>query len=132
LVAYRENLVNRQSALRNWINRFLAHETWYDRIGLWSPKGQLRLRAFLKTLPGTDALVIGQKLDELARLKDQLDLAVEELTTAYQASPAAQRLDAIAGIDVISAISIVAGIGPIERFSKCRGLDRVRGFGPWR
>jgi len=40
VVAYREGLVSRQTALRNWINRYLAHETWYDRTGLWSPKGQ--------------------------------------------------------------------------------------------
>jgi transposase len=130
LVAYRENLVNRQTALRNWINRYLAHETWYDRTGLWSPKGQLRLRAFLKTLPRTDALVIGQKLDELARLKDQWDVALEELTTAYRASPAAQRLDAIAGIDVISAVSIVARIGPIERFSSAEALIGFAGLAP--
>jgi transposase len=130
LVAYRENLVNRQTALRNWINRYLAHETWYDRTGLWSPKGQLRLRAFLKTLPRTDALVIGQKLDELARLKDQLDVAFAELTTAYRASPAAQRLDAIAGIDVISAVSIVARIGPIERFSSAEALIGFAGLAP--
>lgn len=31
LVAHREDLVNRRTALRNWINRFLAHETWADR-----------------------------------------------------------------------------------------------------
>src|SRR5262249_18538914 len=112
LVAYRENLVNRPTALRNGINRYLAHETWYDRTGLWSPRGHRRRRAFLKARPRTDALVIGQKLDEWARLKDQLDVAFAELTTAYQASPAAPRWDAIAGIDVISAVSIVARIGP--------------------
>jgi transposase len=28
LVGHRENLVNRRTALRNWINRYLAHETW--------------------------------------------------------------------------------------------------------
>ena len=28
--------VNRRTALRNWINRYLAHETWFDRTGLWS------------------------------------------------------------------------------------------------
>src|ERR1700680_4275049 len=28
VVACRENLVSRRTALRNWINRYLAHETW--------------------------------------------------------------------------------------------------------
>jgi transposase len=130
LVAYREDLVNRQTALRNWINRYLAHETWYDRTGLWSPKGQHRLRAFLKTLPGTDALVIGQKLDELARLKEQLDVALAGLTAAYQASAEAQRLDAIPGIDVVSAVSIVARIGPVERFGSAEALIGFAGLAP--
>ena len=49
------------------------------------------------SLPRTDALVIGQKLDELARLEEQLDVALTELLAAYQKSPEAQRLDAIRG-----------------------------------
>src|SRR5438128_3435617 len=117
VVAYREGLVNRRTALRNWINRYLAHETWYDRTGLWSPKGQRRLRAFLEKLPRRDAMVIGQKLDELARLEEQWDVALTELLAAYQASPEAKRLDAIRGIDVISAVSIVARICPVERLN---------------
>ena len=49
------------------------------------------------SLPRTDALVIGQKLDELARLEEQLDVALKELLSAYEQSPEAQRLDAIRG-----------------------------------
>jgi transposase len=130
VVAYREGLVSRQTALRNWINRYLAHETWYDRTGLWSPKGQRRLRAFVAKLPRTDALVIGQKLDELARLKDQLDVALTELLAAYKKSPEAKRLDAIRGIDVISAVSIVARIGPVERFKSAEALIGFAGLAP--
>ena len=130
LVAYREGLVSRQTALRNWINRYLAHETWYDRTDLWSRKGQVRLRAFLEKLPRTDALVIGQKLDELARLKEQLDVALTELLAAYKTSPEAQRLDAIGGIDVVSAVSIVARIGPIERFKSADTLISFAGLAP--
>ena len=130
VVAYREGLVNRQTALRNWINRYLAHETWYDRTGLWSPKGHRRLRAFVKKLPRTDALVIGQKLDELARLKEQLDVALTELLTAYETSPEAKRLDAIRGIDVISAVSIVARIGPVKRFKSAEALIGFAGLAP--
>jgi transposase len=130
VVAYREGLVSRQTALRNWINRYLAHETWYDRTGLWSPKGQRRLRAFVAKLPRTDALVIGQKLDELARLKDQLDVALTELLAAYEKSPEAKRLDAIRGIDVISAVSIVARIGPVERFKSAEALIGFAGLAP--
>jgi transposase len=130
LVAYREDLVNRQTALRNWINRYLAHETWVDRTGLWSLKGQRRLRALLKTLPRTDALVICQKLNELARLGEQLDVTLRELLAAFYASPEAQRLDAIRGIGVVSAISIVARIGPVERFRNGAELIAFAGLAP--
>jgi transposase len=130
LVAYRENLVNRRTALRNWINRYLAHETWFDRTGLWSPKGQRRLRAHLGRLPHIDALVIGQKLDELVRLEDQLGVALTELVSAYSQCPDAKRLDAIEGIDVVSAISIVARIGPVERFRNADHLIAFAGLAP--
>jgi transposase len=130
LVAFREGLVNRRTALRNWINRYLAHETWFDRTGLWSPTGQKRLRTLLKRLPRTDALVIGQKLDELTRLEDQLAVALTELASAYDGCPTAKRLDAIAGIDVVSAISIVARIGPVERFPNVDKLIAFAGLAP--
>ena len=130
LVAYREGLVSRRTALRNWINRYLAHETWFDRTGLWSPTGQNRLRVFLKHLPRTDALVIGQKLDELTRLEEQLGVALKELLSAYQNCTDAQQLDAIAGIDVVSAISIVARIGPVGRFHDAEGLIAFAGLAP--
>ena len=130
LVAYREGLVKRQTAVRNWINRYLAHETWFDRTGLWSPKGQTRLRAALQKLPRTDALIIGQKLDELMRLEEQLRIAVSELVSVYSVCPEAKRIDAIAGIDVVSAVSIVARIGPVERFPNADSLIAFAGLAP--
>ena len=130
LVAYREGLVKRQTALRNWIDRYLAHETWFNRTGLWSPKGQTRLRAALQKLPRTDALIIGQKLDELMRLEEQLRIAVSELVSVYSVCPEAKRIDAIAGIDVVSAVSIVARIGPVERFPNADSLIAFAGLAP--
>ena len=76
-------------------------------------------------MPKTDALVIGQKLDELTRLGEQLEVAFKEFASAYSNSPEAQRLDAIKGIDIVSAVSIVARIGPVERF---RDADRLIAF----
>jgi transposase len=130
LVGYREDLVNRRTGVRNWINRFLAHETWFDRTGLWSSKGQKRLLAHLENLPHIDALVVGQKLDELARLEDQLGVVLTELVSAYSNCPAAQRLDAIGGIDVVAAISIVARIGSVERFRNADHLIAFAGLAP--
>jgi transposase len=130
LVAYREGLVSRRTALRNWIDRYLAHETWIDRTGLWSPKGQARLRLRLGSLPRTDGILIEQRLDELSRLEQQLGVASRELLSAYGESPEAQRLDAILGIDVVSAISIVARVGPVERFRSAERLIAFAGLAP--
>lgn len=130
MVAYREGLVKRRTALRNWINRYLAHETWFDCTGLWSPTGQKRLRTLLNRLPHTDALIIGQKLDEMTHLEEQLGVAVTELVSAYDECPDAKRLDAIAGIDVVSAVSIVARIGPVERFATADALIGFAGLAP--
>jgi transposase len=130
LVAYREGLVSRRTAVRNWIDRYLAHETWFDRTGTWSPRGQERLRALLAGLPRTDRVLIEQKLAELARLEEQLGVALEELLTAYRGAAAARRLDAILGIDVVSAVSIVARIGPVERFGGAEALVAYAGLAP--
>ncbi|NIA07762.1 MAG: hypothetical protein GWP14_09065 [Actinobacteria bacterium] len=46
LVATRESLISRRTALPNWINRYLAHETWKSRKGLWSARGMRNLKRF--------------------------------------------------------------------------------------
>jgi transposase len=130
LVAARENLVSRRTAVRNWINRYLAHETWVDRAGLWSAKGRRRLRGVQASLPPTDALVVGLKLDELERLEESLRQIGGELLRAYRDCPAAQRVDAIRGIGVVAAVSIVARIGPIERFRNAEQLIAFAGLAP--
>jgi transposase len=130
LVAFREGLVARRTALRNWINRYLAHETWVDRTGLWSAAGQKRLRALLPRLARTDAVVMGKKLDELGRLEEQLGVAHEELVAAFNESPDARRLDAVPGLGAISAISIVARIGPVSRFRRAEQLIGFAGLAP--
>jgi transposase len=130
LVAWRENLVNRRTALRNWINRYLAHETWVDRNALWSARGQQRLRPALAALAATDQAVIRGKLKEMELLAEQLGTVEAELRTAFQGSAEAQRLDAIRGIDVIAAISIVARIGPVRRFGNAEQLIAFAGLAP--
>jgi transposase len=130
VVAYREGLVRRQTNLRNWINRYLAHETWVDRTGLWSRTGQRRLRTLLEHLPDRDAFVVRQKMDELVRLEEQLQAALNQLSAAYCELPDAQRLAAIKGIGIISAVSIVARIGPIDRFRDAEHLIAFAGLAP--
>jgi transposase len=130
VVGCREDLVSRRTALRNWVNRYLAHETWADRVGLWSAKGQRRLRGLAAKLPARDALVVTTKLDELERLEGQLAVVEAELLAIYRECPDARRLDAVRGIGVVSAVSVVARIGPVERFRNAEHLIGFAGLAP--
>jgi transposase len=130
LVALRESLVNRRTALRNWVNRYLAHETWLNRTGLWSIQGQRRLRAELVRLPASDGWTTLMKLEELAHVEAQLQTTLLAVGEAYNRCPDAQRVDAIYGIDVVSAVSIVARIGPVNRFRTADQLLAYAGLTP--
>jgi transposase len=130
LVAHRESLVARQTALRNWINRYLAHETWEERGNLWSGQGRQRLHAIVATLPARDALVVTAKLDELEQLQQSLAVVLAELLQVYQECPDAQRVDAVRGIGYVAAVSIVARIGPVERFGNAEQLIAYAGLAP--
>ena len=128
LVALRENLVKRRTALRNGINRFLAHETWDDRRGLWSKRGLQRLKKL--PLPAHDRFVIDLKIEELESLAKQLEKVELRMLEWYHTWPDAQQLDAIRGIAPISAVSILARIGPIERFESVEHLIAFAGLAP--
>jgi transposase len=130
LVAHRESLVARQTALRNWINRYLAHETWEERGNLWSGKGRQRLQAIVTTLPSRDALVVTAKLDELEQLQRSQAVVLAELLQVYQECPEAQRVDAVRGIGYVAAVSIVARIGPVARFRDAEQLIAYAGLAP--
>jgi transposase len=130
LVAWRDNLVSRRTALRNWVNRYLAHETWLDRRGLWSAAGLKRLRARRAAWPATGALVVRGTPEEREALEGQLGQAGEALRAAYRGSPEAQRRDAIRGIAEVAAASIVARIGPAGRFRSAEQLIAFAGLAP--
>jgi transposase len=130
LVAYRENLVSRQTALRNWIGRYLAHETWAERRNLWSGKGRRRLRQVVETLPNWDRLVVTSKLREFDQVEHERVLVEKEMLQLCQRWPRAQRLDAIAGLAQIAAVSIAARIGPIGRFEDAEHLIAYAGLAP--
>lgn len=130
LVALRENLVNRRTALRNWINRYFAHETWEERTGFWSQKGRARLQKLAEAAPRWDRLVLETKLTELDQLLAQVEAVETAMHGVFEQWPQAQRLDKIAGIGVISATSIVARIGPINRFASPEQLIAYAGLAP--
>jgi transposase len=116
LVAARESLVSRRTALRNWINRYLAHETWRSRQGLWSDRGMRNLKRFARSMEGPDRVVLLLKLKELEQLKELLTTVESEMLAVYKQWPQAQWVDDIPGIAQIAAVSIMARIGAIERF----------------
>lgn len=130
LVGLRESLVNRRTALRNWINRYLAHETWESRVNLWSAKGGQQLKQWLATLPELDRFVVGEKWAELERLAMPMSTVEAKIHELYRGWPEAQRLDAVRGIGVVSAVSIAARIGPVERFKSAEALIALAGLAP--
>ena len=130
VVALRESLVSRRTAVQNWLNRYLAHETWLDRDGLWSVVGMGRLRSFAASLTGLDAVTWSVKLDELEHLAPLIERVEAELFAVHKDWPLAQRVDEIYGIAEISSVSILARIGPIRRFSNAEGLIAFAGLAP--
>jgi transposase len=130
LVTSRESLVSRRTAIRNWINRYLAHETWCLRAGLWSQAGMLRLRAFARSQKGLDGVTLEVKLEELEQLEERLERVEKEMLRVYNGWPEAQWVDAIDGIAEIAAVSILARIGPVERFASAEELIAFAGLAP--
>jgi transposase len=130
LVGLRENLVSRRTALRNWVNRYLAHETWESRANLWSGKGQRQLRQLQARLPELDGLVFGEKLTELELLAKPLSKVEAQMQVLYKTWPDAQRIDAVRGIGVIAAVAIAARIGPVQRFRNAEALIAFAGLAP--
>jgi len=130
VVALRESLVSRRTAVQNWLNRYLAHETWLDRDGLWSAVGMGRLRSFAAGLTGLDAVTWSVKLDELEHLAPLIERVEAELFAVHKDWPLAQWIDEIYGIAEISSVSILARIGPIKRFSNAEELISFAGLAP--
>lgn len=128
VVAIRESLVRRRTSLTNWIDRYLAHETWADRQKLWTRRGIARLRAL--SVPETDRQVIDWKLQEWEQIACRLKEVESLLLTFYRQSADAQRLDEIRGLAPVSAISIVGRIGPIGRFPTAEQLIAFAGLSP--
>jgi transposase len=128
ITGLRENLVSRRTALCNWINRYLAHETWVDRDNLWSPPGLRRLREL--SLPESDRFVIDQKVEELDLIAKQLEKVELRILELYLGWPEARRVDAIKGLGPVAAVSILSRIGPIERFDNAEKLVAFAGLAP--
>ena len=128
LTGRREDLVRRQTAVRNWINRYVAHETWGPPPRLKSIRGRALMRRL--ALSGTDRFVMQSRLDELEQIGTGLKAVEAELLRVCAAWPEAQRLDAIQGIGEVAAVSILSRIGPIRRFASAEALIAYAGLAP--
>jgi len=128
VVDCRQDLVERQTAIRNGITSLLHHETWQDRANLWSDKGRRRLAGM--PLAPSDRMLVDWKarqLDELGRELEQVEARMEEI---YRAWPEAQWVDEVRGIGMVTAVSVLAHIGPIERFATAEELISYAGLAP--
>jgi transposase len=128
LVNSRQDLVKRQTAVKNWITHFLHHETWADREGLWTQKGLRRLQGL--RLSASDRMVLDlkiQELEQLAGLREKVEAAMQAV---YEQWPEAQWVDEVRGIGMVTAVSILAHIGSIERFPTPEDLISYAGLAP--
>jgi transposase len=128
LVDSRQDLVERQTAVKNWVTHLLHHETWYDREGLWTQKGMKRLRSL--KFSASDRMVLDfklQELEQLAQRRGEMEVAMQKV---YDQWPEAQWVDEVRGIGMVTAVSILAHIGPIERFPSAEDLISYAGLAP--
>jgi transposase len=128
ITGLRENLVSRRTALRNWINRYFAHETWFDRKNLWSPPGRHRLQNL--SFSESDRFVIDQKLEELDLIAKQMQKVEMRILQLFICWPEARRVDEIKGIGPVAAVSMLSRIGPIQRFDSAEKLISFAGLAP--
>jgi transposase len=124
----RQDLVERQTAVKNWIGSLLQHETWERRDNLWSGPGRRRLAAL--SLSPSDRLLVELKLAQLDQLALQIQRLEGVMRGIYDAWPEAQWVDAIRGIGMVTAVSLLAHIGPIERFASAEELISYAGLAP--
>jgi transposase len=128
LVDSRQDLIERQTAVKNWIRHFLYHETWSSWESMWTQKGHRRLKRLV--LPESDRMVLNLKLKDLEGIAALLSAVEERMQQVYDQWPEAQRVDAVRGIGMVTAVSILAHMGPIERFRNAEALISYAGLAP--
>ena len=128
LVDSRQDLVRRQTALKNWISHFLSHETWISTANLWSDRGLARLKSV--ELGSSDTWLLRLKISDLEQVQQLIEQVEGKIMEVYKSWPQAQWLDEVRGIGPISAVTILAYIGPIERFASSEQLIGYAGLAP--
>jgi len=128
VVDCRQDLVKRQTALKNWIGSLIHHETWEDRKNLWSARGRRRLERL--GLSVSDRALVALKLEQLDQLAAQQEQIERRMQAIYEDWPEAQWVDEVRGIGLVTAVSVLAHVGPIERFATAGDLISYAGLAP--
>jgi len=128
VVDCRQDIVERQTAIKNWIGSLLHHETWEDRKNLWSSKGLRRL-AEMRFSP-SDRMLVECKVEQWEQLGEQLKQIEARMLAIYDGWPEAQWVDQVRGIGMVTAVSVLAHIGPVERFATAEDLISYAGLAP--
>ena len=128
LVDCRQDLVERRTAIKNWVSSLLHHETWQERENLWSGAGLRRLAAM--ELSASDRLLVDLKRQQLDQLQEQIEQVEAAMQAVYDGWAEAQWVDAVRGIGMVTAVSLLAHIGPIERFATAEDLISYAGLAP--
>jgi transposase len=128
VVDCRQDLVERQTALKNWMGSLLQHETWEDRENLWSARGRARLQRL--EISASDRALVELKLEQLDQLAAQQTLIEKRMQAIYEGWPEAQWVDQVRGIGMVTAVSVLAHVGPIERFATAEDLISYAGLAP--
>jgi len=128
VVDCRQDLAERQTAVKNWINSLLQHETWEDRENLWSGKGRRRLDRL--GLGASDRALVELRLQQLDQLAAQEVEVEKRMQAIYDGWPEAQWVDQVRGIGMVTAVSVLAHVGPIERFATAEDLISYAGLAP--
>ncbi|MCX5685382.1 MAG: IS110 family transposase [Planctomycetota bacterium] len=128
VVDCRQDLAERQTAVKNWINSLLQHETWEDRENLWSGKGRRRLDRL--GLSASDRALLELKLQQLDQLAAQEVEVEKRMQAIYDVWPEAQWVDQVRGVGMVTAVSALAHVGPIERFATAEDLISYAGLAP--
>lgn len=128
VVDCRQDLAERQTAVKNWINSLLQHETWEDRENLWSGKGRRRLDRL--GLSASDRALVELKLQQLDQLAAQEVEVEKRMQAIYDGWPEAQWVDQVRGVGLVTAVSVLAHVGPIERFATAEDLISYAGLAP--
>jgi len=125
-----QSLIRRRTALRNYLNRYLAHETWVDRPDLSAIKGRRSLAELARGQRGWDRHVLQQKLGELEAVMLRIAELEATLERVARRWATARRIDAIRGIGPIGAVAIAARIGDVRRFGSAEQLIGYAGLAP--